>query len=348
MDHDLFQELMRSPLDEPPPRLPRWFPALGLFAAAALLGALAGLALGADDPVPATTPTTPGTVPEAVEVHGLPEGYVDTGLGYGLRAESLFVRGEIVYVAVSSAVPSDADPAASAPLGEDRVLGSTRRALGAWALRLTDGAAIDFTRERFDPDAPGMVTVEFPAGGVSVEDVVGLELRPLAGSGLRSVETEVPVDAVPLALEAGAVDAVPASERVAHLDSGVVERSVESWLEVDSLVADWDYGAVTWRLQGAPDVAVMVSCLVTFEGEGVDEQDRASLLSASQMPPTFLQRPQAPDSPARAGTTYLLVPGRAVLDRYQVTSLRFEWTVSWARYGDEVLELPFVVAADDS
>jgi len=331
---DALGELMRSPLDELPggPR-PRTRLALAA-GAAALLAAVVTLGIArampeddaSDAATIATIPAPPPPPP-----HGLPPGYIDIGTGYGIRVEWMMQLSDRLLVGISSALADEIDPGEVRPIGTT-ILGPTRRAVGAWTLRLGDGRAVAHQTESLDHAAVGMLTVSFPVTGLAAGDVAALEIAPAAGAGMRVEETRLPVDGLPVDIGDLEVEATELIES----DSGT--RSGESRLVVDGLQVSPSSGWIDWHLEGIEGVGARLEALITLVGDAVAEPDRAVLVMEIDAGNRFLQREPAPLTPGTSGSVHL-VRARGV-PAYEVTALEITWTVTWARYADEVIEVP--------
>lgn len=328
---DALAEILRSPLDDMPPR--RRMPPGAALALSVVLGLIAGGGTGAivggDDTGGTTTTTT--TMPPAVTADGLPSGYVPTGFGYGVRAEWITQRGDTLWAGISTAVPVDTIASTADPAGVSD-LGYGRRSIGRWRLTTTDGRVFDAFREHFDDAAPGIVTVDFPAPGVAPDEVAALSLYPVVGSGEHRHAAALPVTDLPI----DRTDlVVPATETVTQAD-GTTTVSDETTLVINWLAMDRRSGMVSWRVEGGDDLGMMLEVAITLEG---DTPVPDLLAAESGGSAAFLQRELAPLTPARQGTIQLR-RSAATAGTYAVTGLAFDWTVSWFRFADTAITVP--------
>ena len=339
MDRDVFREILRSPLDDRTP-IPRWrLPLLALVGGLAA-GALAALPWALDGEAdPAALPSS-ATVAAPVEApDGLYPGYAALDTGRGLRTEWIHHTGDVVLVTVSSAVPSDQNRERARLLGTSTLLEDGSRALGRWELCLKGGRCVEASREVFDPGAEGMITLVFPAAGIVPIDTGRIErlaLYPTVGAGSRLVDATYAVGALPSSRQDPGIR-IPATELVDVGDGTEVARTDLSYLVVDLLEIDTDYGAVAWHFEGPDEVGPMLGAVLTLTGD----TDGPALL----VPAELTVNPRAgnepmPATPAREATLPLTRASHTGTAEYPVRSIEAVWQVSWARYGVDALEVP--------
>lgn len=309
IDEEALRELLRSPLDEPPPTWSAVTRRRVAAVVAALAGGVAVVALlaafdrGGPAETAATTagPTVSSTSPSD-RTSGLPDGYVAVSPDMGLRAEWIYEREGVIYVAVSGVVASGADRESVTDLPG-----------GIWTIRLTDGQRVAFRRTHVDPAAPGITTVEIPAFGVTLDEIAALEVVPASES--RVVETTSLIDTGSLPWTG------PGTPIRLDLDADVT-------VVVDDVALDTGRGRVAWHLEGDPGVrAIVVPTVFTTVGG-----ERVSLLDVEHtVPVRFAQLNEAPPTPLRSGST-LLERYRPTIDREDVTAVEIVWSIVWQRY----------------
>jgi hypothetical protein len=255
------------------------------------------------------------------------------GAGYGVRVEWLMQLSDELLVGVSSATPSDSDAGDVRPIGST-ILGPTRRAIGAWRLRLADGRTVEHESEYLDDGAIGMLTLSFPVSGLQEGDVAGIEVTPAVGAGLRIEQSRVPVVEFPVELGDLGLE-IKATELIEAGGEAPI-RSGETRLVVDRLQLGWSSGWLDWRLEGIEGVRARLEPVITLIGDGVPPEDRTVLITDLASGSRFLQRSPAPLTPGTSGSSHLvgIRPGPAT---YEVTALEITWTVTWARYSSEAL-----------
>ena len=152
-----YEELFRSPLDDPNPESkPGWAPV----GAGVLIGVGAALLTvvlwGGDETgevsteVPGSSAALPVTAP--AELLQYPPGYQEFVPGLGIRAQEIIAEDDVVTVAFSTVVERSADPLAQTwPLG------------GKWWLESADDSGAESERVVLGRFSPGAFSVEFPA-----------------------------------------------------------------------------------------------------------------------------------------------------------------------------------------
>ena len=113
MSDQLWEELVRSPLDPDPNEVPRslpWFVPIAIAGLGGLLVGFIGFG-GADDPPTSAPPTTIPATTLAVEEPDpvVPDGYVEVS-GVGLRALASYSSNGNLYIVLNEAARSDLDP----------------------------------------------------------------------------------------------------------------------------------------------------------------------------------------------------------------------------------------------
>jgi hypothetical protein len=323
---DPLREILRSPLEEPPP--PRfWLRFTSIVAVAFLLGAATGwLTTAPAEPSEGTAAST--TTAGPIEPRELPNGFVDTGLGYAVGASWMYTQGEDLLIGVSLARPAtaEAQPTGGTPLGFER------RGIAVWTIELSGGERVDHSRELFDLVAPGVVTIAFEGLGATVDDVRLLEFRPAVGYGMRQHQVSLPIQSLPAGV--GSIEPLEATELVTATD-GEPDRSDLTWVSIDDLTLDWSNAALTWSLDQGSEVRVGFEPVITIEGDTTDP-----VLLQPFAGGAFLQRSAAPETPTAGGTVLLRKVAGATRETYTPERAVMAITLWWLRYEATPVELP--------
>jgi hypothetical protein len=333
MTDDIWQELLRSPLDEDPGNLDRAERSWSWLPAAAVLGGvvigLAWLAFGSGDDgdVAASEPTSTTTVTVAAAESAessLPDGYIEVALdgapvrgSLGLRPESVYAQGDDLYVTLSSAVRAELEPERVAVF-----------AGGDWSLAMDD-AALPFSGEITNPQSLGLMTVRFDGAGGREGDDGRLHLRPV----VESDSTEV-------------TDAFTFNGLPARIDEPVVvELEEEVSLVVESIELGPDAGTLIWHLEAPPSVRARVEAAVEFPETIGREGGRTALVSEHRADPYPFQLPPKPRPTATwSGSEVLRRVGSDLEDPAALTRITVSLTVSWQRSSSSrVIEIPLEV-----
>ena len=326
MSDDPLRELLSSPLDpgrtrskgggeRPKAARPTGTASHGngpWLVAAILTGAIvvvAGYLIAGDEgSTTTTTEGTPTTTTTAlVPVGALPAGYTAVDDRYGMKVERVLVRPDAVFVSLSSVVPNSLAPGVSSGYGG-----------GVWSLELAGGRQITSIGESTNVEAPGFVSVQFPAGDYTAEDIVGVVLR---GAAHRDSQQITVRSAEPFSLPAdGTTLTVPLSGSRTNLDAGVD-------VEFSDLTISTTIATATWTLTGSDtearahvsadlalvneDVAVVehtnwrsdVSFGFFFEVFGTTPQTREGTMIFDPVPDGAVVRGFSPDVPFTADFT---------------------------------------------
>lgn len=331
---DPLGELLRSPLDDlPEPRLTR-FEALVLVVAV-IAGVATGWVMGAPADAVDTTATT--AEPDTAEPAAIPPGWTDVGLGYGIGVSWMYTRGPDLLVGISVVNPAGTDPTVDGFTD----LGFDHRGLGLWTVELSGGERLVNSREFFDLNAPGVVTLEFAGANATVDDVRSISLRPVSGSGTRLQQILLPITGLPVAVTD--LDPIAVTERIVSTPGGTDVTDL-THVSIDRLDVDWSTAALAWSFEDAADIRIMIEAMVTIQGDTAEPVVFQNLVGGG----AFLQRSFPPLSPARSGVTNLREVSRATGGSYTAESAAVDLTISWLRYGDDefLLDLSGVVRLD--
>lgn len=321
---DPLAEILRSPLDDlPPTRITAG--AAWLMLAALILGVTTGLLLAArPEAVTPTTGTRATPVPDPLPV---PPGWTDTGEGYSIGVSWIASIGDDLAIGVTGVTPAGSEPATVGAT----IMGIDHRGIGIWTVELSGGERLTNTRELFDLEAEGVVTVVFDRAGVQAGDVRGLTLRPAMGFGMRTHRVEVPITGLPTPVP---VPAIRATERVTRTDEGSRSDDV-SEVVVDELILDWSNASVIWSLAEDTDLRVFIEALITIEGDTTDPVVLQTIARGG----AFLQRSYPPLSPGSWGHAMLRKTAGATAGSYAPERAVVDFTVSWIRTGATELVL---------
>ena len=270
-DENLLRELLTSPLEEktkrrvgdtppepttdptaPSDRVAAFGPReIGLFAAAALLGVVIVLvvrAVASDDTAAAptaTTTVTPITTPATVAggeqppPEGLPAGYEPVDGRLGMRVERILERQDGVFVTITTVTHNSLDP--------DQTTGFQG---GLWALVLEDGTRVETTVDGMDDLARGVVTVVFPPGDYTSEDIETVELTGMAHRTAVSLTASTgPVEALP---EDGSAVTRAVTPNRFEIDAGVA-------VVLGDLTLSTTRGEIEWALEATVPAAAHLS-----------------------------------------------------------------------------------------
>lgn len=315
---DPLAEILRSPLDDLPPSRVTAGAAL-LVLAALLLGITTGLLLAAQPE--AATPTTGAASTAAPTPLSVPPGWTDTGEGYSIGVSWIASIGDDLVIGVTGVTPAGSEPAVVGPT----IMGIDHRGIGIWTVELSGGERLTNTRELFDLEAEGVVTVVFDRAGVGAADVRGLTLRPATAFGMRTHSVELPIANLPATVP---VPAIRATERVTRTDEGSRSDDV-SEVVIDALILDWSNASMTWSLDEDADLRVFIEAAITIEGDTTDPV----VLQTVARGGAFLQRSYPPLSPGSWGHAMLRKAAGATGGSYEPTAAVVDFTVSWIRTG---------------
>lgn len=286
--------------------------------AAILTGAIvvvAGYLIARDERSTTTTTvaTMTTTTTALVPVGVLPDGYTAVDDRYGMKVERVLVRPDAVFVSMSSVVPNSLAPGVSSGYGG-----------GVWSLELAGGRQIPSIGESTNVEAPGFVSVQFPPGDYTAEDMVGVVLRGVAHRDSQQITVQ---SAKPFSLPAdGTTLTVPLSGNRTNLDAGVD-------IEFSDLTISTTIATATWALTGSNTEAgahVSADLSLVNEDVGVEHTNWRSDVSFGFFFQVFGTTPQT-----REGTMIFdPVPDGTVVGGFSPDvpftasfTLSIEWTV---------------------
>lgn len=305
---ELWEELMRSPLDEERRGLPSWVAplAVGLLAAAAAFAVVWLVRDGGGEATAAATTTT--TQPPRDDGPVYPAGYTEVGDGVAARIIAVYERPTTISVLIGTVAAAGLDRSA-VPVVE----------AGWWETLPDRGPPL---RETKDQLAVGFVTVEFPRSGSGIPTAVGFS--PVADRETGIVEW---TDA--------ALPSTAAPSGYAFSDHSLVFDRVD-------LEAAW--GLVAWHLEGEGRARARITTDVTLVGTddpATEEADPTALRSRHIAPqyPSQLHRPGTPTYD-RQGSDQLVPVGEPVTESNAASGVEAVIDVELVVPSDDRVEIP--------
>lgn len=304
MSEEALRELLRSPLDDLPPRrrAPLILVAVVLLAgavgAAGAWGASRVLDREEETAGSTTAPSTTTTIPAALDGE------------YRWEVVAAFSQGDASYVVAATIAEPEAAP-------EDVPW------TALWALRYEGSDPVDFAAEYLWPEAPGTFTARFDVPGL--EGARALAIHPVAGRDGSSTTLRLDEGSLPWTGPAGEVIEVRGA-RVA----------------IDSITIDDGGGWIEWHLEGDPSLRAWVWAEVTYTEAGqAQESWSAGFLPGgerSDPPPSAPTRGGGVEIYHDTGTVSGGDPQRVV----EVSDLRLTVTAVVYWFADEavVVDLP--------
>ena len=340
MADDPLRELLSSPLDDArgrfrvgatEPKQPRpkrsaagttgpWL--VGSMALGAFI-AIAGYLIARDDGATVSTAETTATTTTVAVIDPigiLPNGYTPVGDRLGMKVERVLIRSDSAFVSLSTVVPNTLAPAESS--GYEG---------GLWNLILTGGRRVASVRESTDAEAPGFVSVEFPAGSYVESDIVAVELRGVARHESQEVTTEstasftLPTD--------GSTITVGIANPQVILDAGV--DVVFSDLSISTAQAE-----MSWTLAGTdPDAGATVYAGLVLDAGG-PLTEAAVLRSYNPSFGFFRGGSIGTTPPLREGTMVFDPSSAPTFSADVAMTARFTFQVDWTVYEPTSTTIP--------
>lgn len=339
-DPEIWEEIMRSPLDPDPDEERTHVAQLLPVALAAIVGLLLGYVLNgpteAAEPIAGLGQTTTSTTevpppPDPI----FPPGYADA-TDVGIKALGSFTNDNGLFMIVSSATRSDLDRTET---NEFHV--------AEWILA-GDGVESAAARTIHSDLSPGVRLVEFP-------NVAGL---PISGPELLARQaTEMTVRTSCSGCAATSVDMADgevmlegASLPYTNTEPLLISVGSGLNLSIDELQATPEWGFAAWRLLGENDATVRVSLAVVFEGTddpASEELDPTLLVPPHWMGPTPQNTIGGNPGPfSRRGTQQLDRVGEILSESNQAEQIVLRWTVEWRHPVGDPIPLPLDDVAD--
>ncbi len=316
MSEEALRELLRSPLDDLPPRRAGRGAAVVIALLALVAGGTAGFGTAAfvDDETPVVETTTSTTTTSVAAADP-----VGAGEGAGLEVAWTYHDGEAFFVGVTTTIDPEVDRSEAHGIQTAR-----------WGLRLTDGREVEFDAEYASPAAQGMLTVEFPGAGFEPDDVEALIVMPM----LESAETT--------ATATVGVEELPWEGPLEGVDAGGITIAVQS-VRIDDAG-----GYLAWTVDDSPDRRAFVRLSGTYLQGG----DTQRFVPEFDLPVAPLQFSPGTYRPARGGTLQLFrlddPDNPSFRSRYtgdpeavvEIDGITFEWFVAVYRYQTAAIEVP--------
>jgi hypothetical protein len=268
VSQDALREVLRSPLDDPPPGRSGWGAAALAFLVAAAVGVGGVAALRAGGTTAATQSTTTlAAVDEPVVTAPVSVGDL------GVEVAAVWNQGDHLYVVVATTVLPGSDPA-----------GVTAIPDAQWVIRLPEGDQVTATGEYTSGLVPGLFTVEFPALSASGE--AQLLMYPAAAEADADFSTQR--DTAQLPWE-GPLDGTP-------------YRLGDQEVVIDTVRLDDAGGEVSWHLGGGSAAHAVVTAGATYQEVGGDPQ---VIVPESALPFASLVSVDSPVPSAGSGLIHL-------------------------------------------
>ena len=330
---NIWDEIMRSPLDPDPDEPERRLGALGLIPLAAAMGIVVGFLVGngEDPPPPSAAPMTTTTAAPAAPDPVVPRGYVETE-GVGLKAVAVFSTDDDLYLVVNTAIRNDLD---RTDTNEFHV--------AEWVL-VGDGIELSARRALQSSFSPGVRLVHFEGITelpVSLPRLLARKATEMTvragcnGCGAVSVdlaEGELLLDGLELPLTVETPLLIP-------VGTGIT-------LSIDALQVAEEWGHLEWHVIDDNDARLRVSATIEFAGTddpGTDDVDPTLLV-----PPHLVGvNPQNPVSSnagpfARHGVVRLDRLGEILTADNQPEQIVLRWSIVWQHPVGEPSEIPLV------
>lgn len=330
---NIWDEIMRSPLDPDPDEPSRRRGALAAIALAAVIGVVVGfLGSSRNDASPTTVAllTTTTSQPPAEDPDPVvPPGYVEAD-GVGLKAIAAFSTDEDLYIVVNTATRSDLDR-----------VDTNEFHIAEWVLS-GDGIEVSANRALQSNLSPGVRVVHFEGVNALPASIPQLLVRRATemtvrascnGCGAVSVdmaEGELPLEGLDLPLVVETPLLIP-------VGTGIT-------LSIDSLHIAAEWGHLEWHVIDENDARLRVSATIEFVGTddpGTDDIDPTVLL-----PPHLIGiNPQNPTSSdpgpfSRHGSVRLDRLGEILTADNQPEQIVLRWSVEWQHPVGSALRIP--------
>lgn len=336
---NIWDEIMRSPLDPDPDEPDRRIGAIASIALAAAIGVVIGFLVGNRDAPPPTTAalvTTTAMAPSVVDPDPVvPPGYVDAN-GVGLRAVAAFSTDDDLYIVVNTATRSDLDR-----------VDTNEFHIAEWTLS-GDGIEVSADRALQSSFSPGVRVVHFEgvnslplsAPQLLVRRATEMTVRAgCNGCGAVSVdmaEGELPLEGLDLPLVVDTPLLIP-------VGTGIT-------LSIDSLQIAEEWGYLEWHVIDDNDARLRVSATIEFVGTDdprTDEVDPTLLLPPHQIG----LNPQNPISSnpgpfARHGLVRMDRLGEILTADNQPEQVVLRWSVEWQHPVGDALAIPLEEVTD--
>ena len=333
MSDNVWDELMRSPLDPDPDESSGWLDALVPIALAIMFGLGLGLVLtnGSADSTttlavqPSTTSTTAPLPPEPI----VPAGYAEAG-DIGLKALATFNRGDDLYLIVNSSTRSDLDR-----------VETNEFHVAEWVLA-GDGIEVVASRALDAAIAPGVRLVEFPGVNGLPISVPELRVRQATemvvrtgcnGCGATSVDNatgEIVLDGFDLPYSIAEPVMIPVGTGISVV--------------LDTLEITDEWGFAEWRVVADDDARLRVNLVVTFEGTddpATEELDPTLLVPLHYFGPSQQNVVAANPEPfARSGSIRLDRAGEIMTEQNRPEQIVLQWDVEWQHPVGDPITLP--------
>lgn len=339
MSDNIWDELMRSPLDPDPSESSRWVDVVVPVALAIVVGLWLGVVVanGSTNASPtfavesSTTSTTAPPPPEPI----VPAGYAQTG-SVGLKALAAFKRGDNLYLVVNSSTRSDLDR-----------VETNEFHVAEWVLA-GDGIEMTATRAIDSALAPGVRLVEFTGvNGIPVS-VPELRVRQATEMVVRSgcngcAATSVDSAAGEIALDGSGLPYSIDEPLIITVGTGIN-------LVLDSLEITDEWGFAEWRVVDDNDARLRVNLVVVFEGTddpATEQLDPTLLVPLHYIGPSQ-QNPVAanPEPFSRDGSVRLDRVGEIMTEQNRPEQIILQWDVEWQHPVGDPITLPLDAVVD--
>lgn len=304
---ELWEELMRSPLDEERPSLPDWVAplAFGLLAAAAAFAVVWLVRDGGGEATAAVTTTTTTQAPPA-DGPVYPIGYTEVAEGVAARVIAVYEGPSTISVLIGTVAAAGLDRSAVAVLEA-----------GWWETLPDRGPPLRETRDQL---AVGFVTVEFPRSGSGLPAAIGFS--PVADREIGRVEWTDP---------AFPSSAVPAG----------YELSGHS-LVFDRVEVEAAWGLVEWHLEGEGRARARITTDVTLVGTDDPATGDPTTLRSRHIAPQYPSQLHRPGTPsfARRGSDQLVPVGEPVTESNAASGIEAVIDVELVVPSDDRVEIP--------
>lgn len=336
---DIWEEIMRSPLDPDPDEEGGRFWAFLPIVLAAAVGLLAGFVAGnGGDPPPTTvaqvTTTTSAPPPDDPDPV-VPAGYTEVD-GIGIKPIATFATDSDLYVIVNTAARSDLDR-----------LETNELHIAEWVLA-GDGIELAAARALHSNHSPGMRVVHFEgvnALPVSAPKLLARRATEMTvrtgchGCGAFSVdmaEGEVLLEGLELPLTIEPPLFIP-------VGTGIT-------LSIDLLQIADEWGFLEWHVVEENDARLRVAATIEFVGTddpGTDDVD-PTLLVPSHLIGLNPQNPisSTPGPFARHGSARLDRVGEVLTEENQPEEIVLQWSVEWQHPVGDPITIPLENATD--